>query len=58
MDPKLTELLRRQAEWQKTLKDRPWPQKMRIAEKLRDAMITLRNAPVIESGEKKEPSED
>ena len=36
------ELLRRQAEWQKSRKDLPWPEKIRMAEKIRDSIRTLR----------------
>ncbi len=56
MDPNITELLRRQAEWQKGLKDRPWPEKIRIAEQMRDAMIALRGAPLVDAAAQSDQS--
>jgi hypothetical protein len=37
-------ILERQVEWQRTLRDLPWPAKVRIAEKLRSAVIALRRS--------------
>lgn len=36
------ELLRRQAEWQKSRKDLSWPEKIRMVEKVRDSVRALR----------------
>ncbi len=37
-------MLERQAEWQKTRRDLPWPEKVRIAAKLRSAVLALRRS--------------
>ena len=37
-------MLERQEEWQKTLRDLPWPEKLRMAAKLRSAVIALRRS--------------
>ncbi len=36
----------RQADWQKTLRTLPWPEKVRMAEKVRESVKQLRAAPV------------
>jgi hypothetical protein len=36
------DLLRRQAEWQKSLARLPWPEKLRMAARLREAVMALR----------------
>jgi hypothetical protein len=35
-------LLARQAKWQKALRDLPWPEKVRMAARLRDQIAALR----------------
>jgi hypothetical protein len=37
-------MLERRAEWQRTLRDLPWSEKVRMAAKLRSAMIALRRS--------------
>ena len=37
-------MLERQAEWQRTLRNLPWPEKMRMAAKVRSAVIALRRS--------------
>jgi hypothetical protein len=37
-----SDLFRRQAEWQKSLRNLPWPEKIRMAARLRSAVIELR----------------
>jgi hypothetical protein len=38
------ELLARQAKWQKTLRELPWPEKVRMAARLRDQIAALRRS--------------
>ena len=40
----VTRLLARQAEWQRTLRHLPWSEKVRMAAKLRSAVIALRRS--------------
>jgi hypothetical protein len=47
----IQELLERQARWQKTRRDLPWPEKIRMAEKIRESARQLRTAPKIEPAE-------
>jgi len=44
-------LLKRQAEWQRTLRDIPWPEKLRMAARVRDSVIKLRRAKLSESAD-------
>ena len=37
----IRDLLRRQARWQKARKDLPWPEKIRMAEAIRDSVLEL-----------------
>jgi hypothetical protein len=39
----VTELLERQAAWQKARKSLPWPEKIRIAEAVRDSIQQIRS---------------
>ena len=36
------DLFRRQAEWQKSLRHLPWPEKIRMAARLRESILKLR----------------
>ncbi len=38
------ELLRRQAAWQKTRQHLSWPEKLRLAQRIRESIATLRPA--------------
>jgi hypothetical protein len=49
------DLLRRQASWQRSRKDLPWPVKIRMAEQARDAALRLRAS---RSGERAGPGAD
>lgn len=40
----IAELLKRQAEWQKSLKDLTWEEKVRMAERVRDCVAQLKRA--------------
>jgi hypothetical protein len=42
MRPEIRHLLQRQAQWQKNLKNLSWPEKIRVAEQLRDSIAKLR----------------
>jgi len=42
--PDYTELFRRQAEWQRSLRDLPRPEKLRMAARIRESVIKLREA--------------
>jgi hypothetical protein len=42
-------LLERQAEWQRKLRDIPWPEKLRMAARVRESVIGLRRAKHSES---------
>ena len=42
MNRDVQELLRRQAQWQRSRKNLPWPEKIRMAEQVRDSIGTLR----------------
>jgi hypothetical protein len=37
------ELLQRQAQWQKSRQALSWPEKIRMAEKIRDSIVALRS---------------
>jgi len=39
--PDVEELLRKQADWQKSLRDLPWPEKIRMAARLRESVLKL-----------------
>jgi hypothetical protein len=39
--PDVRDLLRRQAAWQQSRRDLPWPVKIRMAEQARDAVMRL-----------------
>lgn len=47
----LSTLLKRQAEWQRTLRDISWPEKLRMAARVRDSVIKLRRAELFESAD-------
>ena len=38
------DLLLRQEEWQRKLRDLPWPEKLRMAARVRESVIKLRKA--------------
>ena len=38
----IARLLARQTEWQRSLRDLPWPEKVRMAARLRDQILALR----------------
>ncbi len=38
----VAELLARQAKWQKSLRELPWPEKVKMAARLRDQVAALR----------------
>ena len=48
-------LLARQARWQKSLRDLPWPEKVRLAARLRDQIAVLRRSGPPIKAEKRNP---
>jgi hypothetical protein len=41
--------LERQADWKKALRSLPWPEKVRMAEKIRESVKLLRAAPLLQT---------
>ncbi len=46
----MRELFERQAAWQASRRDLSWPEKVRMAEAIRESVIRLRNMRSIDSG--------
>jgi len=49
------ELLRRQAQWQKSRRALSWPEKIRMAEEIRESIKMLRSVPPEDLPEKHQP---